>query len=443
MNKHVRPAREPRRTLTNLSRRDFLAATGGLGLASVLGACGTSDPSSSAITTSTTSVPPRVGLSTIPDPTAALVTRWKQDPFARGSYAYLGVDAKPGDRSILGAPGARRFFAGEATDRDFPATVHGALFSGQRAAEEIVASGATSVVIVGAGASGLGAAAALEIEGLGVTVVEARDRIGGRVWSSFDNPLGVPLDLGASWIHGQRNNPLVDLADSIDAQRVPTNYSNYLVRDADGDFVPDADLSRDYLDVTNVELEYAADIELLSNSAEVEGESIVGGDVLMPDGYVRLLEPLLGDYPVLLETVVDRIETTGTGARVFAGDNIIEADAVLITVPLGVLKAGDIEFTPPISAERNGAIDRLGMGLLDKVYLRFDEVFWDVDVDLIGYQGNPRGYFAEWYNFAKYIDEPVLLAFNAASDADELDELSDEEIVAEAMTVLRAMYQLG
>ena len=78
------------------------------------------------------------------------------------------------------------------------------------------------MIVIGAGMAGLGAARTLSESGAQVTVFEARDRIGGRVWTSRLWP-GLPLDLGASWIHGARGNPLTALADSAGARRAASS----------------------------------------------------------------------------------------------------------------------------------------------------------------------------------------------------------------------------
>jgi monoamine oxidase len=70
--------------------------------------------------------------------------------------------------------------------------------------------------------AGLSAARSLANAGWPVRVLEARDRIGGRVYTSRDG--GVPLDMGASWIHGTTGNPLMELAQKARAQLVPTDY---------------------------------------------------------------------------------------------------------------------------------------------------------------------------------------------------------------------------
>ena len=74
----------------------------------------------------------------VPEPTAFRVTRWASDPWTRGSYSYVPVAASGEDYDRLAEPVAERlFFAGEATNREFPATAHGAYLSGLREAVRI------------------------------------------------------------------------------------------------------------------------------------------------------------------------------------------------------------------------------------------------------------------------------------------------------------------
>jgi len=417
-----------------LSRREFVSVAAALGLSSGGASC--SSESSSVALASEAAAESR----SVPDPIDYVITRWRKDRFARGSYSFLAIDAKPEDREVIAQPtGGRLFFAGEATHSDFPATVHGALLSGQRAAAEIIAQDVESVIIIGAGVAGLAAAKHLVAAGRDVQVLEARDRIGGRVWT--DRSLGVPLDMGASWIHGVRGNPLTDLADELDIKRATTDYGNHIVRDAQGRIVDEDDLPEDFEVVTSIEHEYAADHAELSPQADDEGDEFGGGDVLFPSGYSTLIRGLDTGFQVNLAAEVDLVDTTGPTVGVHTADEIFAAEAVLVTVPLGVLKAGTINFVPALSPAMLGAIDRLGMGLLNKVYLRFPSVFWDEDADLIGYVGPKRGYFAEWLNIAKYTGEPILVGFNASSAADEIEELSDAEIITQAMTALRNMYE--
>ena len=87
------------------------------------------------------------------------------------------------------------------------------------------AASAKRIVVVGAGIAGLTAAQTLRQQGHSVTVVEARDRLGGRLWTS-KRWQQMPVDLGATWIHGATDNPLSALADRIGAKRLITRYAN-------------------------------------------------------------------------------------------------------------------------------------------------------------------------------------------------------------------------
>ncbi|MBL0203170.1 MAG: FAD-dependent oxidoreductase [Candidatus Microthrix sp.] len=158
-----------------------------------------------------------------PGPWSTLV----KDPWARGSYSYLPVGATPELRRALGTPiGDRLFFAGEATDLGDPGTVHGARASGMRVATQVAATGP---LIIGAGMAGLTAAFELSAGRFAdrryrVRLVEARDRLGGRLDSVRPAGLDTYAERGASWVHGIETNELDTLVHEARIDTVPFDY---------------------------------------------------------------------------------------------------------------------------------------------------------------------------------------------------------------------------
>jgi polyamine oxidase len=237
------------------------------------------------------------------------------------------------------------------------------------------------------------------------------------------------LDLGASWIHGVSGNPITAVAATIGAPTVRINDNSRIVRDAFGAIVSPDELSDHYVEVTSIEHEFAADVRSLSVAATDEDDEFDGGDFIFPNGYFEVLESLADGYDIKLEIIVERVDMGKDDVLLIAGKASYTADAVLITVPLGGLKSEAVQSNPPLDSVMQSAIDRLGMGLLDKAYLKFDNVFWDKGADATGYMEPKRRYFSEWINYYKYTGEPILLGFNASSVADELETLTDAEIV--------------
>lgn len=188
----------------------------------------------------------------------------------------------------------------------------------------------------------------------------------------------------------------------------------------------------------------------MMNMKEVEafyrdyGVGYDGPDVKFPNGYDQIFSQLEGDYQVRLSSLVQTISYSVAGVRLgVAGEPEIQYDAALVTVPLGVLKQGTIAFDPPLSDERQAAIDHMGMGVLDKLYLLFDAPFWDQDKTTIltPETGLPRGQFNYWINFQKYLDVPIIMAFNAGAAARALSGETDEDMVNRALDTLRQAYR--
>jgi monoamine oxidase len=342
------------------------------------------------------------------------------------------------------------------------------------------------VVVIGAGVAGLSAARRLHDAGLGVLLLEGRERIGGRVWTSHAWA-DTPLDMGASWIHGIDGNPITALAKEIKAQTAATDYENAWLYDVDGALLGDAEweevqgygadvvlaavkaklclLGDDYslqeaientLDLdslsrqerqrlnfylnTNIEHEYAADVAELSAKHFDEGDEFDGGDVIFPDGYDQIVNKLAAGLEIKLGHVVEKIAYDEQQVTIVTNQGSFAADYAVITLPLGVLQSGRVTFEPPLPASKQEAINSLGFGVLNKLYLRFPTAFWPKEADVLNHISENKGEWAEWLNIYHYIDAPILLGFNAAEYGRAIEALSDEEIVAAAMTVLRKLY---
>lgn len=373
-------------------------------------------------------------------PTGYLRTNWSRDPFSLGSYSYVAKGARQRDRRTLAEPIAGQiFFAGEATHPNYNSTVHAAYESGLFAAEALLRTAAARIAVIGAGISGLAAAKALAEAGRDVTVYEARDRIGGRVHTS--DALGSPVDLGASWIHGTDGNPLTALADGLGLERVATDES-YISRGGDGRAMPDRELPDWIETVVSVQHSAGADLDQINTRAYWFQSDYGGDEVVFESGYRPLFDALQGPYRLRLNAEVTAV-TYGGAVRLALRDGAVaEVDAVLATLPLGVLQQDRVRFDPPLPAAKRDAIQRLGMGTLDKLYLRFEEVFWDRDVTwiLTPETGLPAGQFNQWLNFSHLFDVPILMGFNGGPPALALAEFSDEALVARAVATLERAY---
>ena len=335
-----------------------------------------------------------------------------------------------------------------------------------------------SVVIVGAGVAGLAAAMELRASGFDdVVILEARDRIGGRIWTDTVGG-GIPIDLGASWIHGVDGNPISAIARENGIETHRTDWGNGVfhyhdvgepapsARRALRDFWRLAEENRErslesvyekllasgtfsevdrryveYLLTTEVENEYAADLSDLSYASVDGGSSFRGGDFVVPGGYGQIVDVLASGVEVRRGQAVTEIDHSGPATVVTTeGGATFEAARVIVTVPLGVLKDDFISFRPSLPSRKMTAVAKLEMGVLNKVYLLFDDVFWDRDVERLQYVGADSGQWAENISLFPYTGQPVLAMLNAGTFGTRLEVLPDREVVVQAVAALANMY---
>lgn len=414
------------------------------------------------------------------------------------------------------------------------------------------------IIIVGAGPAGLTAARHLQRQGFFVTVLEARDRIGGRVYTDRTS-LSVPVDLGASIITGveadiateRRADPSSLICSQLGLELTVLNSACPLYDVVTGDKVPDsldddleaeynglldelallfaqngesaiglsledgleyalrkhratqpmdsvdqddhlriithsgADISKsastgkeiahcgkdDELDVLSplerrvmnwhfAHLEYGCAAPLKSVSLPYWNQDDVyggfgGAHCMIKGGYDTVLRSLAKGLDIRLNHAVTEVlyrpEELGGSCRdgkhvkvtTSNGSEFI-GDAVLITVPLGCLKAQTIKFSPSLPDWKLSSINKLGFGVLNKIVLEFPVVFWDDNVDYFGATAEEtdlRGQCFMFWNLRKTVGAPVLIALLVGKAAIDGQSISSSEHVNNAMVVLRKLFR--
>ncbi len=341
------------------------------------------------------------------------------------------------------------------------------------------------VIVIGAGMSGIAAASELKKNGIDVLVLEARNRIGGRIYSdrSANN---VPFEIGAGWIEGIDGSPLVPLAKRLGVQMIPDEGGDEVYLDNNGKRLSDAaafrirntyerftafleaerelkttdgaleesiekfaklaglaaaDRSALNFSVSNViESDYLGDAKELSMQYYDSDGGHGDDSATIREGYDEMVKRLARGVNVMLGQAVTLVDTTGADVVVETASHRISGKRVLVTVPLGVLQSGAIEFKPGLPEKKRQAMQRLKMGILHRAYFLFERPFWDTDVHTYFHVSNTKGEWPAFVNMQYYNGQPALLAFHGGTAGARLDGMSDAEIEAAGMQVLRKIF---
>lgn len=345
-------------------------------------------------------------------------------------------------------------------------------------------------IVVGAGVAGLAAARLLARAGRRVVVLEARDRIGGRVFT--DRTGGHVTDRGASWIHGITGSPVAAAARAFGMPMVEFTVGGY---QPDSRPLAYFDAAGHRLDAAAVR-QYADDVRALNRAlvgiiagapadatyADVvaralsmqdwdaerkerareyndrraqeqygigmdglgahglDDDTVDGDEVVFPRGYDELAQHLAEELDVRLAHVVSAVRWSASGVEVDTDRGSFAASEAVVTVPVGVLHGDGFAIEPELPAAHRHALGLLRMNAFEKVVLRFAERFWDDGVYGIRQLGDEGEWWHSWYDLGRLHDEPALLTFAAGPAAVATRTCSDDEIVASTLAQLRRLY---
>jgi len=338
------------------------------------------------------------------------------------------------------------------------------------------------VVVIGAGFSGLAAARELEHLGFQVTIIEARNRIGGRAWSSDIG--GSIVDLGASYIHGIDGNPVAKLAKKFKKHLV--EFDGDQLFDFDGKWVseeadnaaeltfntaleevcktrsskvslgtifyeevaryPLSDEAKRLLDwhVSHLEYSLNENIDKVSCS-DFDQDDVYrfsGNHVMVNEGMGSIVACLSSGLNIQFEQPVTEIEYNGDSVTVTTKNGkTFGADFCMVTLPIGVLKSKQIKFIPGLPVEKKTSIDALGSGILNKIALKFPYIFWETNNSFVGYASKTKGEYPLFFDGSRISNgSPVLVGLVSGGFATRVSRISDTEVVGEVLQVLRLMF---
>ncbi len=333
------------------------------------------------------------------------------------------------------------------------------------------------VIIIGAGVAGLAAASRLQQSGVNFVCLEARDRIGGRIFTQRDPSCPVPIELGAEFVHGSPPETLaiaeragLTLCDVAYESRTLHNR-NWAPGEDSGMWEPLLDRAKIYdgPDESWTQfLSHTAATDEAKNAATryIEGFNAAHADRIsvasirqdtlaseaiddghqsrvLGGGYFEIVRNLAqpcttATYAIRLNRAVEQVvwERGSVTVTIHGEPAVMRARAAIITLPLGVLQHRDVRFSP-VPPALNQAVPHIANGQVFRVTLQFQERFWEKIDGLrdAGFLFTNEEFFPTWWTSLP-VRAPVLTGWSAGPHADKLIGRPRSEIVAEALRTL-------
>jgi monoamine oxidase len=323
------------------------------------------------------------------------------------------------------------------------------------------------VIIIGAGAAGLFAGFVLRLENIDFTILEASDRIGGRL-GKIEGFADYPLDLGAQWLHGKKSFlgkfiKRTKTAITKDKSREFYWFKNKITKKLPRYFediweedekTPDVSfqeyasqqgLGEEYRHIIQMlAAEYGADSKEISaywTKKEEEHWSSGEKDYKFEQTFFDLIDQHFAAPirdAIQLNVIVKKIDYAEERVKIIdQNGNEHLADKVIITVPIPILQDGDIEFSPPLPDRKIEAFQKIGMGPGMKVFLKFSRKFYKENV----FGGKICASYADEIIGKKGKDH-ILMAFMMGKQAAHMTSLGNNQLIIEALLEeLDLMYE--
>ena len=342
------------------------------------------------------------------------------------------------------------------------------------------------IIVIGAGAAGAMAANTLIRNGHEVTILEARNRVGGRIHTNLD--WGIPLELGANWISyaSSKGNLGWEYKNSLNIKTNTTsNFMVQLFKDngsrinnirarvinllfewkmkkflskskADSFDISWEQAANEMTNYQNLSARKKAEIDILKKgNAALTGTSnhiasakaYIGlyvnekeHEELVLNGYDQLIHHLLEGSDVRLQHRVLEVENVSYGVKVTTNNGILEGDFAIITVPLSLLRQDNIKILPKMPSFKKEALHKMGISVFNKVFMEFSSKFWKGDPHFMVFGEKILKESGVVLSLNPHVKRPILVAFHVGDNGEWIERQDDQKVMSLWQSILHKSF---